>query len=123
VQPPRNISYFRKALRKALDDLKRINLTPMQFRVLKVISKRPYEKSYSQELIQAIKAGDIDTSRTYIYLDRFLLYDFDHFLMTPLHLAVKYGYIELVDFFIDNGALLEMQDIVKMIIKIKINKR
>lgn len=79
---------------------------------MNILSKRPYEKPYSKELIQAVRAGDILTTTTFVYLDRFLLYDFDHFLLTPLHIACKLGYLELVNFFIENGALLETQDIV-----------
>lgn len=40
--------------------------------------------------------------------------------MTPLHIAVKLGLVELVNFFIESGALLEMQDIVIKIKKINI---
>jgi ankyrin repeat protein len=60
----------------------------------------------------AAKLNDIEKSRELISKNRFLLYDFDHALLTPLHWACKRGYFQLAKIFIQHGADPNCYDII-----------
>lgn len=79
----------RLSLRNTLLRLRRLKLTPRDLLRNDVFSVRPYQKKHSYELIQYVKKNDIDHVKELLNRNRFLIYDFDHAFLTPLHWSVK----------------------------------
>ena len=43
-----------------------------------MLSKRPFEKEYSEELFKAVKKNDYHMVSVYMAKNKFLVFDFDH---------------------------------------------
>lgn len=60
----------------------------------------------------AAKKNDLDRAREMLNRNRFLVYDFDHAYLTPLHWAAKRGFFSMARLLISYGADTNAKDII-----------
>ncbi|KAL4437581.1 hypothetical protein ABPG74_017819 [Tetrahymena malaccensis] len=92
--------------------LQRLNINPQDVINNKIFSSRPYEKERSQEFFACVKANNVEQVSYLLRVDKFLVYDYDFYFMTPLHWACKRGLLKMVQLLIKFNSDLEAEDLV-----------
>ncbi|EAR99067.2 ankyrin repeat protein (macronuclear) [Tetrahymena thermophila SB210] len=105
---------FGKQIAKLYDFLKkciRLKVCVDDIIEQKVFTTEPYERPGSYVFFKMVKQNQLEYVKNQIKECRWKLFDFDHMLMTPLHISIIKGYKEMACYFIDQLSDLEAEDI------------
>ncbi|KAL4487638.1 hypothetical protein ABPG72_017427 [Tetrahymena utriculariae] len=92
--------------------LQRLNLKPQDVINNKIFGSKPFEKQRSQEFFACVKANNVEQVSYLLRVDKFLVYDYDFYFMTPLHWACKRGLLKMVQLLLKFNSDLEAEDLV-----------
>ncbi|KAL4507212.1 hypothetical protein ABPG72_002005 [Tetrahymena utriculariae] len=105
---------FGKQIAKLYDFLKkciRLKVCVDEIIEQKVFTVEPYERPGSYVFFKMVKQNQLEYVKNQIKECRWKLFDFNHMLMTPLHISIIKGYKEMACYFIDQLSDLEAEDI------------
>lgn len=86
---------FKRLLLSAAIHFKKLNMTIKEFYTKNYVSIKPYEKSGSVLLIQAVKEGSINTVLVLLKENKLLVHDFDYVYFILIFSLDKQHYIGL----------------------------
>ncbi|KRX02279.1 Ankyrin repeat-containing domain [Pseudocohnilembus persalinus] len=88
-----------------------LNLTIQQVFKENIFSRKPYKRPASKEFFQAVANGDKLQIQGMLMKDPYLIYDLNFAEETGLHVAVKRGHFEIVEFFVQNHCAIDHRDL------------
>ncbi|KRX04983.1 Ankyrin repeat-containing domain [Pseudocohnilembus persalinus] len=90
--------------------LKDHNLKPKDFIKNKVFSTKPFEKQGGKQFFEFVKQNNVQECKNMLRFNKYLLYDVNHFGMTPLVQACKLKYYIMAKELIQSGSFLDDED-------------
>ncbi|KAM3144481.1 hypothetical protein pb186bvf_003350 [Paramecium bursaria] len=114
-QPKRKSKYTKQVIRLALLEmltyLQKLKLTIKEFTENKIFPSKPYERQQSKMFIQYVRMNKQSQVDSMLENEKYLVYEYDNLMMTPLHWSSLRGYKEITLKLLKYGADPDSQDI------------
>jgi len=104
---------LQKILRTALIDLYENNIPIDQWFHNNPFPKTHFSKSKSKEFIDEVKLGNDKRIKELLALDKYLVFEYDHFKQTGFHWAAKRGLKSTLEILVHHGKHLNLLDLNK----------
>ncbi|KAL4454034.1 hypothetical protein ABPG73_009833 [Tetrahymena malaccensis] len=101
---------IRKQLRESLWKHFALGITIKEAIIHKVFERVPFSKPIAEDFFAAVKSNEIQKVQQFLMKDKYLVYQFDNTLQTPLHWAAKRGFLQIAEMLISKNCDIDSRD-------------
>ncbi|EAR82583.2 ankyrin domain protein (macronuclear) [Tetrahymena thermophila SB210] len=101
---------IRKLLRESLWKHYALGVTIKEAIIHNIFKRVPFSKPIAEDFFTAVKSNEIQKVQQYLIKDKYLVYQFDSTLQTPLHWAAKRGFLQIAEMLISKNCDVDSRD-------------